>query len=494
MTVSGRPSLGRSSTALAVVLLALAPAEAVRYRLVVVGPEPPTQSQTVGTALNDSTRVAGHRGTGGRPWVWDADLGSRSIPFGGQSVIHSARPIAVTDDGAVLGNARPFNGAFDRLYRWIEPEGTRFLLRFERHRCFGNSASGDGRITGLRTVETFDRHLSGVILYEPDRGYTFFDGHYEPYSSQGFGVNRRGDIVGQVTRSSGAPPRWYSFVWTRGQGFTDVLPLAGWDVLAFIDVNDDGLVVGHLRRARNDEAVGWTRDRGLFFLGMPPGVTSFGSNAVNDVGQALLGVNGPFVGTALWSEPTGTVLLRDLLDESARGWKIEVLKAINNKGELVGAAPGPDGVWRAILLTPYTGSSPMAWVRADSGRAAREGASVVASPGASGSVSLAFGGSVGPVPTNLWAEARVTTDRPGRYWVRVELFDPTTGTWDERPARLLELGPKARTVESVARGRVARFLGLDGSVQARLHVWPASPLPGGYSVTLEGTHFEYVSP
>ncbi len=338
------------------------------------------------------------------------------------------------------------------------------------------------------------RHLSRAMLFEPDRGYTILGSHYEPISSIGHGVNRRGDVVGLTTRETGFP-RTYSFVWTRDRGFTDVLPLAGWDVLAFHDVNDDGLVVGHLRRFSNDEAVGWTRERGLFYLGLPTGFTTSGSIAVNDVGQALLSVGNPQSGQpALWSEATGTLPLNPMLDESARGWKVAGLQAINNKGELVGAGPGPDGAWRAILLTPYTGSSPMAWVRADSGQAERREGSVRATPGASGSVSLSFGGSVGPVPTNLWAEARVTTDRPGRYWVRVELFDPTTGTWDERPARLLELGPKARTVESVARGRVARFLGLDGSVQARLHVWPASPLPGGYSVTLEGTHFEYVSP
>jgi probable HAF family extracellular repeat protein len=190
-------------------------------------------------------------------------------------------------------------------------------------------------------------------------------------NSNAAGINDLGQVVG--TSNTPNDGGGSAFVWTQATGMSALgnLP-AGVVGSGAYAINNSGQVLGSVavllpNELSFEKAVRWEAD-GLLKeidtldfsdVNQPiRGIASWGSN-MNNLGQ-IVGTNQaltvfvPFYYDRpfLWDDEWGVLDVRNLIDETGNGWTIVALTGINDLGQIIGWANGPDGQSVGFLLNP----------------------------------------------------------------------------------------------------------------------------------------------
>ncbi len=81
--------------------------------------------------------------------------------------------------------------------------------------------------------------IAGPLVAQAQYKYEVFD-HPDADGIQVFGINIRGDVVGNVTDEGGGP-----FIYASKKGeFTDVTPATGYARTSVLGITDSGVMVG----------------------------------------------------------------------------------------------------------------------------------------------------------------------------------------------------------------------------------------------------------
>jgi uncharacterized membrane protein len=172
------------------------------------------------------------------------------------------------------------------------------------------------------------------------------------FNTFALGVNGLGQVVAEGGSGFGTRP----YLYTPGGGVT-ALPYA--PPLSFVPagINDRGEVIGgnHL----------WTAEGGLRRLGSLTGGSGVNALAINNHGTVVGHGDGTYgsgyftsYNAFVWTEDDGAVALDGLTDGLPEGWHLDLASGINDRGQIVGAARGPDNYRRPFLLTPVTVPEP----------------------------------------------------------------------------------------------------------------------------------------
>jgi probable HAF family extracellular repeat protein len=155
-------------------------------------------------------------------------------------------------------------------------------------------------------------------------------------SSQAFGINDRGQVVGEYKDGAG---KFHGYVWDRGRFVTIDVP--GATATSAFDINNRGQI---LFRYSDDRSLfrGAVLSKGLFTRIDVPGVPAIFPFGLNDRGQ-IVGISG---------DPADLTTARGfLLAEGAKGpvttisrpgAAVTVPTGINNRGQIVGIAVNPE--------------------------------------------------------------------------------------------------------------------------------------------------------
>ena len=186
-------------------------------------------------------------------------------------------------------------------------------------------------------------HTLNSVLDSTANGITFLDAR---------DINNAGQIVVTGLAPSGVTHDYLAQL----NGSVQSIPLNP------TSINEAGVVAGSIQ----GNAAIWTNATGLTLLGRLPGATSATARGINDAGQ-LVGFWKYNVGTRIedgdfafvWEQGRGMEHLDALLDESGYGWHIVIANDVNNLGQIVADAIGPDGASHAVVLTPVP--EPTSW-------------------------------------------------------------------------------------------------------------------------------------
>jgi probable HAF family extracellular repeat protein len=271
----------------------------------------------------------------------------------------------------------------------------------EESRPFVQGAAGRRYLEGMTGAHAYRVSESGVVVGTGWEGrssfaYTWRDGVATRLpvpegvgSSEGYGVNERGDAVGR-----GSLPRGVgvALAWSGGT-VRSLPPLVSGKSAAAEAVNDAGWIVGHARAADDEpHAVLW-RDGRVEDLGTM-GAASIVPNDLNERGQVVgsaqmrmgrllafpwengtmtdltsaggmakaraINDSGDVVGNAsmgsdmarpvLWAG--GRMVYLDEMLPADAGLRLIDTRDINNRGWILGIARLPDGKVEAVLLKP----------------------------------------------------------------------------------------------------------------------------------------------
>ena len=220
--------------------------------------------------------------------------GGRSIAYGinnkGQVVGESTIPDIWSETQSRLWHAFLYTGG-----------GMRDLTPVRVWRSIASGINDHGQVVGSSTL--------------PDsspRAFLYSNGSMKDLGTLGgkwgsaTGINNRGQVVGSSETKSGAD---HGFLYTDGV-MQDLGTLGGWRSVAY-GINDNGQVVGYFETLSGD-------DRAY---------------------RAFLYTDG---------------VMRDLHDliNKDSGWRLDIARAINNAGQIVGGGISPSGKYHAFLLNP----------------------------------------------------------------------------------------------------------------------------------------------
>jgi len=176
--------------------------------------------------------------------------------------------------------------------------------------------------------------IAGPLVAQAQYRYEVFD-HPDADGIQVFGINNRGDVVGNVTDEVGGTP----FVYDSKKGtVTDVAPSAGHLDTGLVASNDAGVMVGSVVNLAETMTSGFIRDgQGNFtIVDHPLGVGFTQFRGVNNIGlvtgfRADASVNINIVGFIY--DPK-SVTFTDIIPTSYN----TIAQGINSKGEVVGSS------------------------------------------------------------------------------------------------------------------------------------------------------------
>jgi probable HAF family extracellular repeat protein len=276
--------------------------------------------------------------TGTRAFLYTAATGMTALPSPAGRPVTTAR--SVTDTGFVVGNASTGGTDIGHAVRWqsgtVRDLGTLGTGLFSDARgvnaagvTVGTSYTAGGGLLGIHAFR-YD-NTAGLVDLTPGVD----DAHAEA-------VNDAGQVTGW--RNSRA------FRLTGGT-FADFGVPTGFASSFGFAINRSGQVAGHVQSASGnaEKIFRFTDASGLVVLG---GVGQFnranGINAAGDVvgvGQPVAGLRQGFV----YTDSQGMQGLNALVDPAA-GWFVLGAGGINDAGQIVGWASGPQGQ-RAVRLT-----------------------------------------------------------------------------------------------------------------------------------------------
>jgi probable HAF family extracellular repeat protein len=203
---------------------------------------------------------------------------------------------------------------------------------------FGNTAdyppsiNDRGEVAGV--VEDEEHHLRPFVW---SRG-VFRELPADTFSADVFGINRRGQVVGNQANLRGG------LLWTRGSA-TEIPTLGGSFAFAIL-INDRGVVAGNSETAAGEVHAFAFTGGVISDLGTLGGPSSF-AQAINRRGQ-IVGVSAPAPGS-----PLRAVLWEDgqIVDLGTLGGPGSSPSDINRRGQVVGVAEDADGESHAVIWT-----------------------------------------------------------------------------------------------------------------------------------------------
>jgi probable HAF family extracellular repeat protein len=179
------------------------------------------------------------------------------------------------------------------------------------------------------------------------------------YASYGGAVTPDGAVTVGGSWYGGSELNWEATRWTWGGSAIGFGDLAGGEFYSMaLDVSDDGnVIVGESRSEQypDCEAFRWTPGGGIVGLGALPGASRSSALAVSANGSIVVGSCQP-TGAFYWSEGTGMVSLRDLLEDTygldLTGWTLGGANGISADGTTIvgnGAYEGDPQGWVAKI-------------------------------------------------------------------------------------------------------------------------------------------------
>jgi len=160
-------------------------------------------------------------------------------------------------------------------------------------------------------------------------------------------INRFGQVAGYAKVNGGNV--FYAFLWSKTTGMKSLGKLRGGVSSGASAINDLGQVAGYSDCGTGcDHAVLWSKAKGsILDLGLLPGANSSYASGINNTGQ-VVGLSGS--SAFVWSPSTGMLDLNNLISVNS-GWGLQVARAINDQGQIVGYG-WFNGQAEAFLLTP----------------------------------------------------------------------------------------------------------------------------------------------
>lgn len=278
------------------------------------------------------------------------------VPPGYDSPYDGIAIRGINDKGQVVGEASHLDlDTFQttvHAFPWDPVHGPLDLGLIGDGNKKANSVNNLGQVTGVRdTVDTLGNVFPHAFLWDPVRGMQDVPPPNDYTASYGSGINDRGQIAGQASRSQ-EPRGTLSIRWDTPTIPRDLGTLEPFGVNGALGINNGGKVVGFSTSALMDangfflyHAYLWDSLHGIRDL--TPDLIGFSqANAINDKDQ-VVGANEPETSTGqafLWSEATGLQLLGFFPGGSGSG-----AAAINNSGQVVGGAGLPGGFGHAVL-------------------------------------------------------------------------------------------------------------------------------------------------
>ena len=308
-------------------------------------------SASVAMGINNHGDVVGWSTgpTGTRAFVYREATGMVALPAVAGRPVTMAR--AINDEGVVVGTASTGGTDVGHAVRWqagaAQDLGTLGGGTFSEARdvnasgtTVGSSSTIGGQLSGTHAFRYSD--AAGMV----DLTAGFDDGRAE-------GINDTGQIVGWRNG------RAYRL---SGSTFTDLGVPTGFAQSFAVAINATGQVAGHVISPTGNSERIFRYSNGVMTLvgGMGEFNRAWAINSSGDVvGQGLpvLGLRQGF----LYTDTNGMQGLNQLIDP-AGGWYILGASGINDAGQIVGWASGPNGQ-RAVRLTPTTtvvGTAPAA--------------------------------------------------------------------------------------------------------------------------------------
>lgn len=285
--------------------------------------------------INNSGQVVGESNF--HAFIWEPGAGMTDL---GAGIWSSAN--AINDKGLVVGNRS--DGIGPRAFYWSSSTGIMDLPVGTA--SYGRGVNSNGTIVGDGDTKAFIYDsIGGVSSIAPFPGGV---------GTSAYAVNASGQVVGGSGTTPGAPQYVHAFLRQPDGAMVDLGTLSGGPYASIAyDINNAGQVVG-----RSDVAPGYTRPfiweagKGMMDLGSPAGTNSAIAVAINNVGDVVGQVSGPWGPyPVLWHD--GKVInLSDLPEVSDAGFSYLVsANDINDSGQIVGVG-AVGGVGHAFLLSP----------------------------------------------------------------------------------------------------------------------------------------------
>lgn len=315
-----------------------------RYSLIDLGTlGGPTSSAS---AVNSAGEVVGTSADASGallPFIWTpagmSALGPLpDTPFG-QPIGASASDI--NDAGEVVGALTLLDvpGRW-QPFRWTQAAGYR-IIDDQTVNAGAAAVNAAGDAVGANNRRAIKWLPTGEVLALPSAGW----------ESSAVAINDAGIAVGSLNYVGGIGGRR----WAADGTATD-LPTLGGNVNHPSGINNAGTIVGSSNLTVSGHQHAYLYSGGMITDLGTLGGSSSRATALNDAGYVVGESDGPD-GARLpfvWNSDTGMQSLKELIDSSGSGWRLEQVTSINSKGQMAGSGVNPAGRSHAFLLTPRT--------------------------------------------------------------------------------------------------------------------------------------------
>ena len=331
----------------AVTMLGAAPpaqAAAVIYAIEDLGTLPGDYA-SVAMGINQFGDVVGWSAgpTGTRAFVFTTAGGMTALPAVAGRPVSTAR--AINGSGTVVGTASTGGSDIGRAVRWQSGVATDLGSLASGSFSEARGINATGTIIGSSSTDGGALLATHAFRYSDAAGMVDLTSGYDDARAEG--INDSGQIVG-----------WRNGMAFRRTGttFTDLGVPTGFAHSFAYAINGTGQVAGHVISGSGNAERIFRYANGVMTLigGLGEYNRAFGINAAGDVvGQGLpvLGLKQGFV----YTDANGMKGLNQLIAPNS-GWYILGATGINDAGQIVGWASGPNGQ-RAIRLTPSVASA-----------------------------------------------------------------------------------------------------------------------------------------
>lgn len=460
-------------------------------------PKPRTGDFT-GVFVNDEGIVLLDDGHG--QWIWRPDSSLTPIPQPNGTInpisycLTSNGKVAITT--TILATQKYAAATYD------PGSGTRFLTMPQGVvQSFAYAMNSAGYTAGVCNfengpVESYLAAPYGTVTLLPRKpGYSVFTPHC---------MNTDGVIVG---RADTAQLGSRVLVWSPQGGFADLgAPDQSLGQFGMF-VNDEGAIAAYVFYSDFIARLAvYEPGKAPYVVeGPDKGFIAHGINEHGDVAGAHSFPGYSFSRGQIWIHgwPAGK-WIDGLTDGSATGWKIAGVHGPNNKGQITGGGQFNGAAQREpFLLTPHSynllpSSIAVRIGRVDHGSASSLGSAdgdglgvrrsfvpTVASP----VVSFEVSAKTASDSLYLWLKLRARTTGPAI--LKARLWDVEEQAWDTKYPFSALAGTDWVYGECIAKRRMERYMAEEGTVKAKIDVYPAS-FDAGFMAEFDQASFEYV--
>lgn len=379
---------GKAFAFIIFVCLSIPSSAALRYEAIGLGTLGGPGS--IAIAINEHSEVAGDAGCVPLSWgsvhgfYWSRSTGMIDLGPSDKSCRSSAR--AINDWGQIVGCFESIQAEHLHAFYWIKQFGLFDMGTLGGYDSSACAVNDHGVVAGTACVPREPTH---AFVYTETSGMTdlgCLPGGFESWSRC---INERGQVAGYSHAGYG---NYHAFLWTSGSGMHDLGTLGGRESQA-LAINRFGDVVGwSMISSGETHAFFWSQKTGMMDIS-PPGSTASIAQDISSKRQVVLTADvenfrrgfvwdarsrkfteitaqSPDVGwmeelrindsglvagsgwfeqglsAFVWREREGITLL------PALGGSESTFRALNNRGEVVGAARTASDVYEAVLWEP----------------------------------------------------------------------------------------------------------------------------------------------